>query len=173
MANKKDSELTVKGSIVDADLIPLLDSETAFDAEKNKTVLASTLKSYAGGLTEGTWTPILGFGATLTNAIGYFQLNGTMVTLLFSFTVDTTASGSLFTIGGLPYPSSSTGAGKPAAYHGIISKRLGGAMSIDNRCELGPSSSSMGAVSDSAPTGRALSYFSDNDVYGSITYITG
>ncbi len=45
MADKKDSELPIKSTIVDGDLIPLLDSETAVDEEKNKTVAAGTLKA--------------------------------------------------------------------------------------------------------------------------------
>ena len=48
MADKKDSELTINSTIVDVDLITLLDSETAVDEEKNKTVAASTIKEYIG-----------------------------------------------------------------------------------------------------------------------------
>ena len=43
MADRKDSELAIKGTLVDGDLIPVLDSETAVDADKNKTVAFSTL----------------------------------------------------------------------------------------------------------------------------------
>lgn len=46
MADRKDSELDIKSTLVDGDLIPVLDSETAEEEEKNKTVSASTFKSF-------------------------------------------------------------------------------------------------------------------------------
>lgn len=62
MADKKDSELTIKSTIVDGDLFPLLDSETAVDAEKNKTVAASTIKAYAGGVAPTLLTTVIEIG---------------------------------------------------------------------------------------------------------------
>ena len=170
MADKKDSELTIKGSIVAGDLFPILDSETAIDDEKNKTVAASTLKSFAGGPTEGTWTPAVS-SVSVTSSRGYVQTNGDMITLIFSFTMPTTASGATFFINNFPITSAVAGTGKPTAYHGTITKKLGGATSIDNRLELGANSSLGAAVADAAPLGRSLSYFSDEDITGFITYV--
>ena len=169
MADKKDSELAIKSSVVAGDLIPLLDSETAVDADKNKMVAASTLLSFAA--TEGSWTPAVS-GVTLSLSFGYFQVNGKMVTLIFSFTMPTTASGATFFINNAPFTSAAVaGAGKPTLYHGTITKKLGGTTSIDNRLELGKNSVTIAAVSDAAPTGRTLAYFSDEVISGFITYV--
>ncbi len=168
MADRKDSELTIKATIVDGDLIPLLDSETGVDAEKNKTVAASTLRAFSNN--EGTWTPAVS-SVSVTLSRGYYIINGSMVTLIFSFTMPTTAGGSTFFINNAPFTSAVAGVGKPTAYHGMITKKLGGAMSIDNRLEFGANQVTMAAVSDSAPTGRTLAYFSDEDITGFITYV--
>lgn len=168
--DKKYSELTIKSTIVAGDLFPMLDSETAVAEEKNKTVAASTLQSFAGGPTEATWTPAVS-GVSVTNSRGYVQTNGDMITIIFSFTMPTTASGSTFFINNAPITSAVAGVGKPTAYHGTITKKLGGATSIDNRLELGANSVVMAAVADAAPLGRALSYFSDEDITGFITYV--
>lgn len=202
MADKKDSELTIKSAIVAGDLIPLLDSETAVEAEKNKMVAPSTIFGSTSinalsdvdttinsvgrvlvwtgsswlptiisvGPTEETWTPVVS-SVSVTNSRGYVQTNGDMITLIFSFTMPTTASGATFFINNAPITSAVAGVGKPAAYHGTITKKFAGNTSIDNRLELGANSAVMAAVSDAAPLGRALSYFSDEDITGFITYV--
>ena len=135
-------------------------------------VLSSTTggtRSWVSSSTEieGTWTPAVS-GVTVTNSRGYSQINGNMVTLIFSFTMPTTASGSTFSINNIPFASAVAGVGKPIAYYGQITKT---ASVIDNRLELAQNSSAMSAVSGSAPTGRTLAYFSEAIVVGSITYV--
>jgi hypothetical protein len=160
MADKKYSELTIKSTIVPGDLIPILDSETAVGSEKNKMVTPSTLKDFIA--TQGTWTPTV-TGVSVTNSIGYSQINGNMVTLMFSFTMPTTASGAAFIISNAPVPSAAFGVGKPLIYYGIITRFVG--TNTDQRLEFAENSSSLKAP------GRDLSYFSNTVVAGSITYI--
>ena len=169
MADRKDSELTIKSTVVAGDLIPLLDSEAAAPEDKNKMVAASTLQGFAGP-TEGTWTPAVS-SVSVTNSRGYVQINGNMITIIFSFTMPNTASGATFFINNFPITSAVAGTGKPSAYHGTLTKKEGGATSIDNRLELGANSSLGAAVADSAPLGRTLAYFSEADITGFITYV--
>lgn len=106
MADRKDSELTIKSTIVDGDLIPLLDSETAVDDEKNKTVAASTIKEYAAEATQssGTWTVTSASGGpTLTGTFGRFVKTGIMVVASFQFTVPANSDASQLRIETLPF----------------------------------------------------------------------
>ena len=53
MANKQINELTEKTTIVDADLIPIYDSEEAGSEKTKKITFANAI-----GYEEGTWTPV-------------------------------------------------------------------------------------------------------------------
>lgn len=47
--SRKVSEFPTKASVVDADIVPILDSETSTASEKNKKISMAVLKAYCGG----------------------------------------------------------------------------------------------------------------------------
>ena len=166
--------ITVKHNDVGATIKILIKDDSDFILNEQhplELILVATnelAQSDDGDLTsEGTWTPAV-TGVSVLNSRGYSQISGNMVTLMFSFTMPVTASGSTFVINNVPFTSAAAGIGKPIAYYGLVTKT---GFSIDNRLEFPQNTSAMIAVSDSDPGGRALSYFSAEIVMGSITYV--
>ena len=95
-----------KTSIVDADLIEIVDSAEANKSLKNKKVLASTLKAYSSGATvPSEWVPTSP-SITFSRSEGTVYKSGRTVILSFDITWPTTADTNTGIINGLPIKAS-------------------------------------------------------------------
>ncbi len=83
MADKKDSELTLKSSLVNGDSFRILDSETAVDANKNKMVALPTIKTVLGIETKeaiveiGDWNMDAGSSTSFPHSLTFSEIRGT------------------------------------------------------------------------------------------------
>jgi hypothetical protein len=93
-----------------------------FPATQSASSNANTLDDYE----EGTWTPTVGSGATLTVSGAFYTKVGRQVTINAEFEVSTNASGTWFQISGLPFPSNATTGNSSAVNMGYYASDVSG-----------------------------------------------